>query len=324
MAIGLHLGSRATACVYLQNSGLGNLVNPLVSLAHTQVYQVPIFFVIGWRGEPGTQDEPQHKAQGALTQKLLETLGVEFTLLPSQREEMEEAMAAVARRMQEGHAIHQALLVRAGTFKKYSLTGEVEAGRLLSMSREAAIEALLDHLAATDAVVSTTGMASREVFEVRQRAGQGHQQDFLTVGGMGHCSSIALALAFAQPSRRVICLDGDGAALMHLGALHTIAQAKPANLNHVLLNNGAHDSVGGQPTLALDANLTGVAQALGYRHVSSVSTMEELVGAWPQMMQTDGPNFLEVCIKKGSRSDLGRPTSTPVVNKKAYMEFLDN
>lgn len=319
LAAGYHLATGGVAAVYLQNSGLGNTVNPLVSLADPLVYGMPVLLIVGWRGKPGVHDEPQHRKQGAITLDQLAVLGIPTVVLDGGVDDVAAAVRGLvdeARR--DGRPV--ALVVPPGRLAPYKRSGTPVAR--FGHRREAAIEAVLARLGPRDVVVCTTGMASREVFEYRARAGEGHGRDFLTVGGMGHASQIALGLALARPDRTVVCIDGDGAALMHLGALAIIGTRGPANLRHVILNNGAHDSVGGQPTAGFAVDLVAIAEACGYRAGRRVESLDEIPEAVAALAATPGPTLLEVRVDTGARADLGRPTATPAENKAELMAFL--
>lgn len=319
LAAGYHLATGRIPVVYMQNSGEGNIINPLASLIDRDVYQIPVLLLIGWRGKPGVHDEPQHVKQGKVTLSLLDTMGVPYLVLSKdETEAASQIETAVDYMKTEGEAF--ALVVEKDTFNTYKLQHQV--AREWEMSREEAIKCVADSLESRDVIVSTTGMISRELFEHRTAKGQGHERDFLTVGSMGHASQIALGIALEQPTRRVWCFDGDGAAIMHLGGMAIVASKAGANYMHVVFNNGAHDSVGGQPTVGLDIDLSAIAKAVGYRHTCSVSTLAELKEALGIMKDQEGPSFLQVCVRKGNRKDLGRPTTTPVENKKALMNFL--
>ncbi|MFO0773079.1 MAG: phosphonopyruvate decarboxylase [Nitrospiraceae bacterium] len=323
LAIGYHLATGDVPVVYMQNSGLGNIVNPLLSLADPEVYSVPMILLIGWRGEPGVKDEPQHKKQGRVMRPMLEAMEVPtFLLEPT----LDDAAAATVMAQAEDRARATcgpvAVAVRAGSFAPYTTASSSKDMRRYELSREEAVGLVLDALHDDDAVVSTTGMISREVFEHRARGGLGHQRDFLTVGGMGHASQIALGIALQQPTRRVVCLDGDGAVLMHTGALCITGSLRPTNLYHVVLNNGAHDSVGGQPTVGFQVGLGEIARASGYGTIVSADTADEVRKQLAGLLTGDGPALLEIRVRRGARKDLGRPTTTPVQNKQALMSFL--
>ncbi len=319
LAAGHHLATGRVAAVYLQNSGLGNTINPLVSLMDPEVYGIPVLLIIGWRGTPGIHDEPQHRKQGAITLEQLGVLGFPYRVLDESVEDVPGAVRELVAASIDGNT-PVALVVPPGRFAPYRRQNAPAAQ--LGLTREAAIEAVLAATAARDVVVCTTGMASREVFEYRHRANEGHGRDFLTVGGMGHASQIALGLALARPDRTVHCLDGDGAALMHLGALAIIGTRGPANLRHVIFNNGAHDSVGGQPTAGFSVDLTAIASACGYRATQRVDALPAIGEAMSDLAATPGPTLLEIRVDSGARSDLGRPTATPAQNKADLMDFL--
>lgn len=319
LAAGYHLATGRTAVVYMQNSGEGNTVNPLLSLADKEVYNIPMLLVIGWRGEPGVHDEPQHVKQGKVTLSLLDAMGISYAVLSTDEAECGEQIRTATAHMRQTNEPY-ALVVRKGTFADYQLQNVEDTG--LTLVRENAIQLVAQSMEKDAVVVSTTGMISRELFEYREARGEGHARDFLTVGSMGHASQIALGIALQQPHRRVYCFDGDGAAIMHMGAMAITAQMQPTNLVHVVFNNGAHDSVGGQPTVGLRVNLPAVAEACGYSRTFSVETAEALQRVLDECRQLDGPLFIEVKVKKGARKDLGRPTTTPVQNKEALMQFL--
>ena len=318
LASGYHLATGKTAVVYLQNSGEGNLINPLASLLHRYVYGIPVLFVVGWRGEPGVHDEPQHRYQGIVTQKLLEDLEVRSFVVDSEttEEEVRRAMTEFRPLLAEGGSA-------AFVIRKNALTGEGGAvyQNGYEMNREAVIRRIVQ-AAGGDVIVSTTGKASRELFECRAAQGRDHSRDFLTVGSMGHASSIAMGIALQRPEARVWCLDGDGALLMHMGAMAVIGAARPKNLVHVVLNNAAHETVGGMPTAAGGTDLPGVSRCCGYPTALTANTFPELECALARIQGERELSFLEVKCAIGSRGDLGRPTSTPQENKRAFMEYL--
>ena len=316
MASGYHMATGKSSVVYLQNSGLGNTINPLTSIADKEVYQTPMLLVVGWRGEPGVKDEPQHIKQGRITPEQLDLLEIPYQMVAADSVPWE--LARWSREKLDETGAPLALLVKKGAFASYK--SQRKPATDATLKREAALDLLLA-LAGDAAIVSTTGKTSREVFELRVARGE-QQRDFLTVGGMGHTASIALGAAIGQPEKRMVCIDGDGSALMHLGALPIIGSLKPANFTHVLLNNAAHESVGGQPTVADRTDFRAIALASGYNAYAVASTPEELKAAWNQLVNEPGPVMLEVRITTGSRSDLGRPTSTPRENKQAFMDWL--
>jgi phosphonopyruvate decarboxylase len=319
IAAGHYLATGEPAAVYLQNSGLGNAVNPLVSLTSRAVYGIPMVLLIGWRGEPGVRDEPQHELQGSITPELLATLGIGYEVVGPESSDFADVIARTVERAKDD-GCPMALLIRKGTFEKYSRPdGDNEAP---PFDRGRAIEVILDSLDPTDVVVSTTGMASREVFTHREARGQGHEGDFLTVGSMGHASQIALGLALAQPQRQVICLDGDGAMIMHLGSAAIIGTHGARNLKHIVINNAAHDSVGGQPTAASKVDLAGIARACGYESAERVSISDDLPAVINRLRQAAGPAFLEVRVASNPAAEAPRPSTTPAENKVAFMKAM--
>lgn len=319
LAAGYHLATGRIPLVYMQNSGEGNIINPLASLTDREVYNIPVLLLIGWRGRPGVKDEPQHVKQGKVTLPLLETMGIRHEVLSKDEDECRgQVLRAVDYMKQTGEVY--ALVVEKDTFEAYSLQNTIADE--FEMSREEAIRAVAASCGGNDVIVSTTGMISRELFEYRTAMNQGHGHDFLTVGSMGHASQIALGIALEKTDRRVWCFDGDGAAIMHMGGMAIVAKHATPNYIHVVFNNGAHDSVGGQPTVGLDIDMPAVAKAVGYRKAFNVSTRGELAETLEVVRHEDGPLFIQICVRKGNRKDLGRPTTTPVENKKAFMEFL--
>ncbi len=314
LAMGYHLANGQVAAVYMQNSGLGNAVNPLASLADPEVYKVPMLLIVGWRGEPGDKDEPQHVKQGRITCQLLDTLEIPYQLLDADAD-LDQVLDRAAAELQRRNA-PVALVVRKNTFSKYPASGQ--DAPLSQMQREPALRQLLDLMRVDDLVVSTTGKTSRELSELRAARGEA-QRDFLTVGGMGHTASIALGVCIGQPKRRVVCLDGDGSLLMHMGALPVIAGVAPRNLVHVLLNNASHDSVGGQATVAGHVNFQRLAEAVGYSGYACAHDADSLEKAWTQVTALPGPTLLEIRLMSGSRADLGRPKTSAEQNKRAFM-----
>ena len=319
LAAGYHLSTGKTGLVYMQNSGQGNAINPLVSLMDSDVYKIPVLLLIGWRGEPGKKDEPQHIKQGKITLDLLETLGIPWKVLSENDDETDEIIKDAVDSINSKSGPY-AIVIKKGTFESYNLknTGE----NRFELSREEAIKRIVDLMDPADVIVSTTGKTSRELFEYREEKNQEHSRDFLTVGSMGHSSQIALAIALTQASKNIYCIDGDGAFIMHMGALTTIGEKKPENYKHIIINNGAHDSVGGQPTAGFLIDIPGVAKACGYRYVCSVDKKDELDDKILSLKNAEGPVLLEIKVNRGARDDLGRPTTTPVENKIEFMKFL--
>lgn len=331
LAIGHYLATQHPALVYMQNSGLGNVVNPIASLADPQVYGIPMLLVIGWRGEvaeSGEQmhDEPQHVKQGQVTLSQLDVLDIPYQILSVETLTAHAQIKALLTKSVERQG-PVALVVRKQSFAPYKML-ETNSQPIATLSdklpklesREHMIKHIVSHLPPDVAVVATTGMTSRELFEYRKFQQTGHGRDFLTVGGMGHASQIACGIALAQPDRQVVCIDGDGAMLMHMGSLTISAQQ--SNLLHIVLNNGAHDSVGGQPTVAATLTLSEIASAAGYAQVFNVFGTEDLKTVMQQTLQSGKSSFIEVLCRKGARADLGRPTSTPAQNKQDFMQFL--
>lgn len=322
LAMGKYLGNGSPCVVYMQNSGLGNAVNPITSLADPAVYSIPMLLVIGWRGEPGVKDEPQHVKQGQITQQQLEIMDIPYVVIDGQSDLKALINPLLETMFKQKQPV--AVLVKKDTFAS---TQPVSADSLeqsqwqYTLKREQALSVLLDEFNSDDIVVSTTGKTSREVFELRKQRNQ-QASDFLTVGGMGHTSSIAMGVALSAPKKRVIAIDGDGSMLMHMGALPIIGNHGSNNLIHIVLNNQCHESVGGQPTVAGNIDIEKLAYASGYRGYVKAENQQEITVNWNSIQQQAGPILFEIKIAKGSREDLGRPTSSPIENKRMFMRHL--
>jgi len=321
LGIGYHLATNKTPLIYMQNSGLGNIINPLLSLADSDVYSIPMLLMIGWRGEPGLKDEPQHKKQGRVMLDLLKAMEIPFsTLSPSDdNESAEKTIKECLSNIMKSNSPH-ALIIKKGTFLSY--TPKNAPKEEYSLNREDAIKLIIQTLKKDAIVVSTTGFTSRELFECRENLQNSHKQDFLTIGGMGHASQIALAIAMQKHDKQVFCFDGDGAVLMHMGSLAVNASMDCKNFKHIVFNNGSHESVGGQPTLGYDINLQNIAKSMNYSLIVESKTKPELSNALKKIKNHNGSCFLEIKIKKGYRKNLGRPTTAPKENKKEFMTFV--
>ncbi len=318
LAAGYHLATGKVPVVYMQNSGEGNIINPVASLLNDKVYAIPVIFVVGWRGEPGIHDEPQHIYQGEVTVKLLEDMDIASFVIGKDTTEEEAAAAMTGFRelLKKGKDV--AFVIRKGALTD---PPKVKYENDNQMVREEIIR----HIAAAtgeDPVVSTTGKASRELFEIREANGQSHKYDFLTVGSMGHSSSIALGVALNKPEQRIWCVDGDGAVLMHMGAMAVVGANKPKNMVHVVINNGAHETVGGMPTVAGTVDLVAVAKACGYPYAVSVDNFGDLDKELSSAKERGALSLIEVKCSIGARDDLGRPTTTAMENKENFMKYL--
>jgi phosphonopyruvate decarboxylase len=323
LGIGYHLATKKIPLIYLQNSGLGNVINPLLSLADPDVYSIPMLLLIGWRGEPNIKDEPQHLKQGKVTTDLLDSMKIPYEVMSSEMNS-KEAEIALKKILKNAHSLKtpSALLVKKGTFNSYELKLERVYER--ELYREEVIEIIINNLEKDDIVVSTTGVASRELFELREKYSESHEKDFLTVGGMGHASQIALGISLFKKNRMIFCIDGDGALLMHMGSLAINANKASGNFKHIVINNCAHDSVGGQPTVGDKIDITGLAISAGYIWAKKALDKDNLSNLFQEMRGIKGPALLEIQVKKGFRKGLGRPTLSPSENKNSFMEFLDN
>ena len=318
LAAGYHLATGKVPVVYMQNSGEGNIINPVASLLSDKVYAIPMIFIIGWRGEPGVHDEPQHIYQGEVTIKLLDDMDIASFVIGKETtdDELTQKMSEFRSVLSKGKNV--AFVVRKGALK---YDEPVEYKNENKMVREDIIRHIVK-CSGEDPIVSTTGKASRELFEIRVENGQSHKYDFLTVGSMGHSSSIALGVALNKPECKVWCIDGDGALLMHLGSAAVLGANKPKNLIHIVINNGAHETVGGMPTVASKIDIVGIAKACGYPNAVSVDTFEKLDSALCEAKNRNELSLIEVKCSIGAREDLGRPTTTALENKRRFMEYL--
>ncbi len=318
LAAGYHLATGRVPLVYMQNSGEGNIVNPVVSLMNNKVYGIPCVFVIGWRGEPDVPDEPQHLFQGEITIKLLKDMEIATFVVSKNttNAEIEEQLQIWKPLLKEGKQV--AFIIKKGAMESKK---NIDFTNGFTLSREQVIGCITE-FSREDSVISTTGKASRELFEIREKSGMGHGLDFLTVGSMGHSSSIALGIALAKPHKKIWCIDGDGAALMHLGGMAVIGAARPKNLIHIIINNQSHETVGGMPTVAGKISFTKIAEGCGYPYRASVETLEELVEVLAAVKRRNALCLVEVKCSIGSCKNLGRPTTSPKDNKKDFMERL--
>ena len=318
LAAGYHLATGKVPVVYMQNSGEGNIINPVASLLNDKVYAIPVVFIVGWRGEPGIHDEPQHIYQGEVTVKLLEDMDIKPFVIGKDTtdDEVEAAMGDFRTILATGKDV--AFVIRKGALTD---APKVEYKNGNTMVREEIIQHIVK-ASGEDPIVSTTGKASRELFETRVANGQSHKYDFLTVGSMGHSSSIALGVAINKPEQRIWCVDGDGAVLMHMGSMAVLGSNKPKNLIHVVINNGAHETVGGMPTVAGSIDLVAIAKACGYPYAVCVDSFEKLDSELEAAKTRGELSLIEVKCSIGAREDLGRPTTTALENKMNFMEYL--
>lgn len=319
IAAGYHLATGKVPVVYMQNSGEGNIINPVASLLNDKVYGIPMVFVIGWRGEPGIHDEPQHIYQGEVTVRLLEDMNIVSFVIgqDTTEEEVEKAMEDFRKVLAMGRDV--AFVIRKDAI---IYDGKVVYKNDNQMLREEIIQHIV-RVSGEDPIVSTTGKASRELFETRVANQQSHKYDFLTVGSMGHSSSIALGVAIHKPNTKIWCVDGDGAVLMHMGSMAVIGTNAPSNMVHIVINNGAHETVGGMPTVADQMDMVAMAKACGYPYGVSVDNFEDLDSELEKAKERSELSFIEVKCSIGARDNLGRPTTTALENKQNFMEYLN-
>lgn len=320
LAAGYHLATSKVPVVYMQNSGEGNIINPVASLLNDKVYAIPVIFVIGWRGEPGKHDEPQHIYQGEVTCRLLDDMGIKNFVIDENTtvEKLEDVMNDYNNILKTGKDV--AFVIKKGAL---SYDEKIEYKNENSMTRENIINHIVD-ITNEDPIISTTGKTSRELFEIRTERNQSHKQDFLTVGSMGHSSSICLGVAINKKNQKIWCIDGDGAALMHMGAMAVIGSYSPKNMVHILINNGAHETVGGMPTVASKIDMVAIAKACGYYYAVCVDNFDDLDNELLKAKSRNELSFIEVMSSIGARDNLGRPTTSAIENKKNFMDYLSS
>ena len=329
-AVGISLGSflaggkTVTMC---QNSGLGNMVNPLTSLNYP--FRIPTLLITTWRGEPGRPDEPQHELMGQITHQLLETMRIPWRAFPEDPTEIAQVLDEADSAMRE-RQLPFALVMREGSVAEHELQSQPRPGRIAStpesigqantssfMIRTEALEAILGSLQGNEAIIATTGKTGRELFTIADRPNH-----LYVVGGMGAASAIGLGICLKSPAQPVVVIDGDGAALMKLGALATIGYCQPASLLHIILDNEAHDSTGGQATASSVVNFAQIAAAANYRNALQITARDQLESAIRDLRLKPGPSLLHVKIRQGSPKNLGRPTVKPHEVKERFMNFL--
>lgn len=320
LAAGYYLATRRVPVVYMQNSGLGNAINPLTSLLDAYIYSIPTLLLVAWRGMPGTKDEPQHARMGEVLPGVLSLLDIGYAIANDNPESMPPILDKAATYF-ERHKKPYAILFPKGAISASETTGvEKTAAMITAPVRETLLETLVSNAAPTDVLVTTTGKTSRELYEIRDRQNTSHAADFLTVGSMGCASTIGLGIAMEQPDRRVIVVDGDGACLMRLEALATIGHVAPKNFLHIVVDNYVYESTGNQKTLSGNVDIPAVAKACGYRHCLKAQTLADF--STHLQAVPEGPCLLWVPAMPYSRPELGRPKTTPLENKQVFMDYL--
>jgi len=315
LASGYYIGTNQIPLVYMQNSGIGNAINPLLSLTDTEVYSIPMLILIGWRGEPGVKDEPQHIKQGKVQLDLLKSLKLPYKIISKNSDDYKTIIDSALDYAKKNTSPY-VILIKKNTFKKNKYNPDKSSKNILSLTREYVLKKILQSLPSDAIIVSTTGKTSREIFELRELNKQSHESDFLTIGSMGHCSSIALGIAKTNPHLKIYCIDGDGSMIMHMGSLSTIGKELPNNFYHILINNYAHESVGGQSTSSNIIDFRLLSKSLNYNDYTNANDLPSLKRLINKLLnKSKTPAFFEIEVQAGSRSDLGRPTITPKQNK---------
>tara|TARA_B110000014_G_C20126606_1_gene600859 strand:- start:377 stop:1507 length:1131 start_codon:yes stop_codon:yes gene_type:complete len=321
LGIGYHLATNNIPLIYFQNSGLGNIINPLLSLADSDVYSIPMLLLIGWRGEPGVKDEPQHKKQGRVTLSLLKTMEIPYEIIgPDNNNNDVDLIVSDISKSIKLHNKPHAIVIKKNTFSEYKIKNNKKSK--YSLNREESIQAICKNIDKDDVIVTTTGFTSREFFEYKAQSNINSLHDFLVIGGMGHASQIALGLALKKQNKIIYCLDGDGSLIMHMGSLAINASLGVKNFKHIIFNNGCHESVGGQPTVGHNINFQLIAKGCGYKSVLQAKTINEIKSCIQEIKKNNCSTFLEIMISEGHNKKLGRPTKTPQEIKSLLMNFI--
>lgn len=315
IAAGNYLATGNIPLVYMQNSGIGNATNPLLSLTHSCVYSIPMILVIGWRGDPAVKDHAQHEKQGELTPILMEDMDIPFRILDDNDTVIERFQWAYTQAQAISSPV--ALIAKKGILAQKEKHQEYPESTL--MSREEAISAVIDILGENAIYLATTGRATRELHEQLQLHGISHQREFLNVGAMGHLSSIGLGMALGAPDKKVVIFDGDAAAVMHMGSFATNGRYHPKNLIHIVLNNGVNESVGGQLSAGQIVNLTSIAKSCGYNTLPSfIVSKQELQESVKSLVNADHLSFVDLHVRQGIRKDIPKLS----INHKESIEEL--
>lgn len=305
IAAGHYIATGKLPLVYMQNSGIGNAINPLLSLTHNCVYGIPMLLVIGWRGDPAINDHVQHKKQGELTPVLMEDMDIPYVILDDDATVIEKFRWAADKTREISSPV--ALIAKKSILTQKEKKQEYPESSL--MNREEAISAVIDVMGEDAIYLGTTGRATRELHEQLKQHGIVSGHEWQNVGSMGHVSSVALGIAISQPERCVVVFDGDAAAVMHMGSIATIGRYQPNNLIHVVLNNGVNESVGGQPSAGYVIDLSLIAKACGYHVLGSyIESRFALQSALKELEGVNGPVFIDIHVRQGIRSDMPKLT----------------
>ena len=314
IGMGYYLSTKKIPCVYLQNSGLGNAINPLISIANQKVYSIPLLLIIGWRGSPNKKDEPQHMAKGKITTRLLKLLDINYCVLRDKKD-----LGSLSKLIKNARITKKtvACLIENKILKSNKKYSQIKKKIGLPYRRDFILQ-LLKQISNDTKIISTTGYTSRELAQIRKEKKLFKGKDFYMVGGMGHASMVSFGYSL-NSKKQVICLDGDGSILMHLGSIRTFGYFGHSKLKHILLNNNAHESVGGQPTTAAKIDFKKLVKSLGYKNYFKISKSEQMNFIIKSFLTSKGPSFLEVLINEGTLNNLSRPRDLIKI-KNQFME----
>jgi len=317
---GYYLATGKIGVTYMQNSGFGKTVNPLTSLCNPEIYSIPVLLMIGWRGEPGKIDAPQHKKMGRIMNLLLKDLEIPFSILNYDINEIEKEIIKAKEYMEKNKAPY-ALIIKKGIIKDNNSDKKIPA--IYELTREHALELIINFFNQNEIFISATGKTSRELYEYREKFKEISQKDFLMVGSMGCAASIGLSIALQKKDRKVIILDGDGALIMQMGVLATIGYESPPNLIHIVIDNESHESTGGQPTVSKILNIKEIALNCNYKYATLILSKKDLENELIKVKNVEGPSMVVVKVNQGSRKDLGRPKISLIELKNNFMKYLN-
>ena len=302
LAAGNYLSTKKPALVYMQNSGIGNAINPLISLCHPEVYSIPMVLMIGWRGSPKENDEPQHQLKGKITPSILKLLNIKFLVL-NDLKDLKKIKSLITYSKYKKRPV--AFLVKKNILHLKNISKRTIQSKKY-LSREIVINELLDKIKKNTRIISTTGYTSRELFQIRKNKKYKKGKDFYMVGGMGHSSMTSLGYSL-NSKNQVICLDGDGSLIMHMGSLISTGFKSKSNFKHILLNNGAHESVGDQKIDTFKVNFKNVSKSFGYKNYYLAKNNLSFNKNLKYFLKSEGPSFFEVYIRSESIKNLSRP-----------------
>jgi len=309
---GYYLKTKKIPCVYFQNSGLGNAINPLVSMVHKNVYSIPMLLLIGWRGAPKiSKDEPQHLLQGKITEKMLKLMNIRYCTIDHTKDFKQLGkIIDISKKKQ----VPVACLIKKNTLKKNFDEIKKKKVDKIKLKRHEIIDFIIRKNYKNIKIFSTTGYTSRELYQLR-KFNKSNTKDFLNVGAMGHTSMIALGYSLKNKKHKTLCLDGDGSLIMHMGTLPVIGENQIKNFKHIVFNNEVHESVGGQKTPQKNTNFKKLSLSCGYSKYFFSNSLSDFKKKYALFLKSNGPSFYEIKISSGSLKNLERPNNFIKIKK---------